>query len=316
MNEWNIELKDICQSLINEHKILGFRDMVITAPSPINGSIRSSIAFCNKRETEEARKIINDSVATVIICPNSCDFSESDFPEKVIILVENPRMSYIKILKGFFEEKIKYGISSEATVDKEAIIDPEVSIGPNTNIGKVIIGKGTIIHGNVTINDNTRIGENVIIHSGVVIGSTGFGYERSDTGELLGFPHVGGIVIDDDVEIGANTCIDRGTLGDTIIGKGTKIDNLCHIAHNVIIGRHCVIIALTLVGGSTHIDDYTWVAPCVCIRDGLNIGKNSTLGMGTVVTKNIANHSVVMGIPGKKIRDNPIPNYLDDESEA
>ena len=108
MNEWNIELKDICQSLIAEHKILGYRDMMITEPAPINESKGSSIVFCNKTETEEARKIIDNSDAPVVICSDSCNFSESDFPEKVLILIENPRMSYIRILKEFFEEKMLF----------------------------------------------------------------------------------------------------------------------------------------------------------------------------------------------------------------
>ena len=115
--------------------------------------------------------------------------------------------------------------------------------------------------------------------------------------EFEKFPHIGGVVIEDDVEIGANACIDKGTLGDTIIRKGSKLDNFVHIAHNVTIGQHTAVIAHAMIGGSTVIGNYSWIAPSVVIRDGLNIGNNVLVGLGAVVTKNIPDNETWAGIP-------------------
>ncbi len=309
--EKKFTVTELCASLDESYEVTGPKDTLVTNLMPIDKSTESSITFCSNTDKDDAKKMISSSKAYVVICSYSCGFGNSDFQNKTIISVENPRKTFIKLMKNLFIEEVQYEISSNAIIEKGAEIHPEVFIGPNTYIGgQVKIGPRTIIHANVSIYDGTKIGTNVVIHSGTVIGASGFGYEREDNGEFLAFPHMGGVLIEDDVEIGANTCIDRGTLGDTTIGKGTKIDNLCHIAHNVEIGKHSAIIALTLIGGSTKIGDYSWVAPCACVRDGLRIGKNTILGMGTVVTKDVEDNAIVLGIPGKKVKDNPIPTYL------
>lgn len=132
-----------------------------------------------------------------------------------------------------------------------------------------------------------------------MIGADGFGYQRNESGELEKFPHLGGVVIEDNVEIGSNTCIDRGTLGDTIIREGSKIDNLVHIAHNVIVGRHAIVIAHSMVGGSVRIGDYAWVSPSACLRDVISIGDRSTVGLGAVVVKDVPDGGTVMGTPAR-----------------
>jgi UDP-3-O-[3-hydroxymyristoyl] glucosamine N-acyltransferase len=141
----------------------------------------------------------------------------------------------------------------------------------------------------------------VIIHAGTVIGADGFGYERNDGGELEKFPHLGHVVLEDNVEVGSNTCIDRGTLGDTIIREGAKIDNLVHIAHNVVVGRHAVVIAHAMIGGSTRIGDYAWVAPCACVRDVVSIGDRAMIGLGAVVVRDVPDGATVMGIPARPV---------------
>jgi UDP-3-O-[3-hydroxymyristoyl] glucosamine N-acyltransferase len=143
-----------------------------------------------------------------------------------------------------------------------------------------------------------RIGKKVVIHAGTVIGVDGFGYARNENDELEFFPHLGGVLIDDCVEIHSNVNIDRGTLGDTILGQGTKVDKFCHIGHNVVIGKHCVIAARSMLGGSAQIGDYSWIAPCACIRDGgIKIGSHAFVGMASVVTKDVPGGTTVMGVP-------------------
>lgn len=147
------------------------------------------------------------------------------------------------------------------------------------------------------------IGENVFIHPTAVVGSDGFGYERNEIGELEKFPHIGGVVIGDNVDIGANTCIDRGTIDDTIIGDGTKIDNLVHIGHNVKIGKHCLIIANAMIGGSTIIGDHVHIAPGVQIMNKVKIGDNVVVGLGAIVVKDIPSNTTFIGNPAREIEE-------------
>ena len=178
------------------------------------------------------------ALAKVIICDHTMVCSAEILNEKFLIRVDNPKLAFIRVATALFTEKPLAGIHPSATVDKNAVIGENVYIGPNTIVGEAKIGNNTVISGNVYIGNKITIGNNVFINAGVVIGSEGFGYSRNNEGALEKFPHFGGVIIEDDVEIGANTCIDRGTLGNTIIKKGAKIDNLVHIAHNVIVGRN------------------------------------------------------------------------------
>ena len=148
-----------------------------------------------------------------------------------------------------------------------------------------------IIKGN-----NVKIGENV------VIGGEGFGYEFDGT-KLIKFPHYGGVIIESDVDIGNNTCIDRGSLGNTIIRKGTKIDNLVHIAHNVDIGENCLIVANVGIGGSVKIGDNCYIGFGSTIKNGVKIGNNVIVGMGAVVLADIPDNEIWVGNPAKKLRD-------------
>ncbi|KKN36486.1 hypothetical protein LCGC14_0773090 [marine sediment metagenome] len=159
-------------------------------------------------------------------------------------------------------------------------------------------------HEDIPEDERVILGKNVIVHTGTVIGEDGLGFVRDEKKNWVKFPHFGRVIIGDNVEIGANCVIDRGTLGDTVIGEGTKLENLIHVAHNAKIGKHCAIVAVTYIGGSSQIGDYTWVGPQVCIRDQIKIGKNCLIGMGAVVTKNIPDNWVVMGTPAKFVRYN------------
>jgi len=135
-------------------------------------------------------------------------------------------------------------------------------------------------------------------------GGQGFGFARTEEGKLLRFPHIGGIIIGEGVEIGSNVCIDRGALGDTVIGVGTKIDNHVHIAHNVIVGKHCHIVAHTTIGGSTEIGDYCWIGMGAQIRNKVKIGTNVTIGMGAIVVSDVKDNAIVAGNPAKVIGKN------------
>ncbi|MBA3045807.1 MAG: UDP-3-O-(3-hydroxymyristoyl)glucosamine N-acyltransferase [Euryarchaeota archaeon] len=310
MIEKNIRINDICELVGGNTEKAWLNASFSMHPAPVNKANGNSISFCTKNTLEEAMPILENTEAKVIICSNKLVVKEGQFGEKIIIQVSNPRLAFITVMQRYFEEKMEWGIAPSAVIDVDAKIHPNSYIGPHVYIGKSEIGEGSIIHANVSIYSKVMIGKRVTVNSGTVIGADGFGYERNEDGDLIKFPNVAGVVIEDDVDIGSNTCIDRGTLDSTFIGRGTKIDNLCHIAHNVIIGKNCSVIAQSMIGGSVVIEDYSWVAPSACIRDGITIGKNSVVGLGAVVTKSVGENQIVMGVPAKPIRENTIPSYL------
>ncbi|WP_082077930.1 UDP-3-O-(3-hydroxymyristoyl)glucosamine N-acyltransferase [Thermus filiformis] len=296
-----IELEKIIEVLGGDVlRVIGPIKRTVTHPAPIREARdESAVTFCRKAGFE-ALDLIRSTKAGVILCPEDVAFDESEFSGKTIIKVRNPRLSFMRLVEAFFSQPKPRGIHPTAVIESDAEIHPEVYIGPFTYVGtKCIIGEGTVIYGHVHIYSNTRIGRNVTIHAGTVIGADGFGYERDENGELEKFPHIGGVLIEDNVEIGANTTIDRGTLGDTIIREGAKIDNLVHIAHNVVVGRNAAVIAHAMVGGSTHIGDYAWIAPSACLRNGVSIGDRAMIGLGALVVSDVPEGTTVMGVPAR-----------------
>jgi UDP-3-O-[3-hydroxymyristoyl] glucosamine N-acyltransferase len=187
-----------------------------------------------------------------------------------------------------------------------------VLIGPNAVLGDgAVIGNDCILLANVTIYSDTTLGDRVVVQSGAVLGSTGFGYARnSTTGEYLAFPQQGTLVIEDDVEIGANTTIDRGALGETRIGAGTKIDNLVHIAHNCVLGRNVIIAAQTGISGSSIIEDGAILGGQVGLGEHAHVGPGVILGGGA----GVLSHKKVRG-PGEVFWGRParpLRQYLRD----
>ena len=241
--------------------------------------------------------LLNKSSGNLVICSINLDYNEVNNEKINLLLVSNPKLVYINILNTLFVSRIQYNIHPTAIIHPEAKIHNNVLIGPFVVIEKATISEGSEIESSCHIHCNTFIGKNVRIKSNSIIGGDGFGYVKNEDDNNIKFPHLGGVEIADFVEIGSNTCIDRGTLGNTIIGRHTKIDNLVHIAHNVKIGQNCLIIANSLIGGSTTLGDNVWIAPTVTIRDGLTIGSNVTVGMNSLVTKNIPDGETWLGNP-------------------
>jgi len=183
---------------------------------------------------------------------------------------------------------------------RNVIIGAGAKVHPRAFVSSdVEIGEDTIIHANVTIYRNVKIGRRCIVHSGAVLGTEGYGYEQDEDGSYFRIAHLGGVVLGDDVEIGANACVDRGTLGNTVIADGAKVDNLVHVAHNVRIGKNAMVIANAMLGGSSVVGEGAWIAPSATIREGRRIGDRAVVGLGSVVVRDVEPGVTVMGVPAK-----------------
>lgn len=246
--------------------------------------------------------LAENSKAQAIVVTSDVTYSESlKQQRKVLVVVANPKMAIAKVGNNFFVDKPKPQIHPTAILHPEVILGENVVIGPYCVIGKCKIGNNSVLDANVVLYDNTTIGNNVYIHSGAIIGTDGLGCEREADGTLVKFPHLGGVNIDDNVDIGASCQIAKGALSNTIIGKGTKINVGCYIAHNVIIGKNVWISAQAKIAGSVKVGDNTTIFVGAMIREQLIIENNSLIGMGSVVVKNVPQGEVWIGNPAKKL---------------
>ena len=294
-----VSVKELVNSIGATCKIMGMSDRYVSSVSRIDEAGSECVTFCNKNGAE-GLQMVRNSNAGVVICYDDLQFTDDDSRNKALILVPDPRLAFIRITQAHFAEVAKSGISPSAVIDEEAKIHPSAYIGPNSYIGNCEIGEDTAIHGNVYIYSGAKIGKNVIIQAGAVIGAEGQGFHRNEMGEFEKFPQIGGVVIEDNVEIGSNASIMRGAMGNTIIGRGTKIGHLCSVGHGVVIGKHCLIITQSMIAGSTRIGDYSQISFGACVRNDIRIGKKVIVGMGAVVTKNVGDGKIVFGVPAKE----------------
>jgi UDP-3-O-[3-hydroxymyristoyl] glucosamine N-acyltransferase len=243
-------------------------------------------------------------------------------PGQTAVAVAQPKLALIRAAAVLIPPgQAPVGIHPTAVIAPEASLGVDVSIGPHaaiargagvggrTQIGAGVtvgdsaeIGEDCILYPGVTIYPQARIGNRVILHAGVVIGGDGFGYVFAE-GRHNKFPQLGGVVVEDDVEIGSNTTVDRGSLGTTVIGEGTKIDNLVQIAHNVTIGKHCVIAAQTGISGSVRVGDYAVIGGQVGIGDHVEIEEGARIASkaGILPGKIVRRGATVWGIPARPL---------------
>jgi len=289
-------------------EVVGDASVKITGFSPADRSRPGDLTFA---ENDSYLQRAENSAATAVIVENADRASV-----KVLIRVPNTRVAFAKVLPLFFPEKCPSpGIHSSAVVSESAQIHPTAHIGPACVIGEnVRIGPGCILQAldfvgdgcllgedvklfpNVTLYSTTEVGNRVRIHAGTVVGSDGFGYVE-DAGAHLKVPQIGNVIIRDDVELGANVTVDRGALGPTVIGAGTKVDNLVQIAHNVGIGENCLIVAQTGVAGSTKVGDDVVLGGQSGVSGHLRIGNGVSVGAQSGVMKNLRDGERVWGCP-------------------
>ena len=298
-------LDQILQHLTDESVDVKTGSETIAVDNALNLSNagKESLAWAKPGQTDIGEKL-SLSKAGVVIC-DAATYTEAMAKgiDKTFLVVKEPKRIFSKLVNRLFVKLPSPGIHPTAVIEKAAKIGDNCHIGPFSYIGAATVGDNTIIHGHCHIYDKVSIGKNCIIHAGVVIGSDGFGYSKDEVGNVEKFPHIGGVVIGNNVEIGSNTCVDKGALGDTIIHDGVKIDNLVHVAHNVVLHANAFIIANAMLGGSTVVGEGAWIAPSASLLQQLDIGKNATVGVGAVVTKNIPADEVWTGSPARPLKE-------------
>ncbi len=305
----SLNLKQIAELVDGE--LIGDPGIAITGVAGIKDAKEGEITFLSNAKYVP---YLEETRASAVITSR-----ETVSKSKPLIRTANPSLAFTQVLSILkpFKAKKTAGFHPTALIDPGVIFGKDVSVGPFVVIEKgVSIGDRTVIEAHsfvgagsslgcdthlfplVTLREETQIGDRVIVHSGTVIGSDGFGYDTVD-GSHVKIPHAGSVLIEDDVEIGANVCVDRGRFQKTTIKKGAKIDNLVQIAHNVIIGEHSLIISQAGISGSSELGKHVIVAGQAGLVGHITLGDETVVGAGAGVTKSWPAKSVILGSPAK-----------------
>ncbi len=292
------------------HVLTGFAALDVAGPNDIS-------FFGNARY---AGQLASTKAGAVMLADETAEAPD----DTALLLVENPVIAFDVIVRRYGVAKPEFvaGVHASAVIGDAVTLDTgKVSVGANAVIGdgaaigdgsrigagvvvgeKVIIGEDCEIAPNVSLREGTVIGDRVIIHSGAVIGADGYGFEFVD-GRHSKIEQLGIVRIDSDVEIGANTTIDRARFGETVVGEGTKIDNQVQIGHNVVIGKHCLIVAQVGIAGSTVLGDYVTLAARAGIGGHLKLGSKSTVGGKSGLITNLPEGETYFGYPAKPMKE-------------
>ena len=290
-------------------RVSGDPSTCISGVAPLGVAGARDICFLANPKAQDR---LDGCQAAAIIVPPSLD----GVVDKPLLLVDNPYLAFAKILNFLkVPERAVEGVSVRADVHPDAVIGPETTISPGCVVGAgVVVGRGSwlspnvvvypdvtigedcVIHANVVIREGCRLGDRVIIQPGAVIGADGFGYVP-DGEHYYKIPQVGTVVLEDDVEVGACTCIDRGTLGDTRVARGTKIDNLVQVAHNTQVGEDCILISQMGLAGSVKVGRHCTISGQVAVSDHVTIGDHVTIAGKSGVTNDVDSHQVMAGFP-------------------
>ena len=295
--------------------LTGDPDTIITGVNALELAGPGELSFA---EDEKHFARIQRSRASAVIVPSSLPALAGP----ALLRIEHPRLTFVKVIYLFQRPAV-----SAPGVHRNAVVSPAAQIGEGVTIAEcavirprariergtviesgvhigegVVIGEECLIGPNVVIRDGCVIGRRVIIHGGTVIGADGFGYVWTE-GRHLKIPQLGNVIIEDDVELGANVCVDRATFGSTIIKRGTKIDNLVQIAHNDVIGEHVTMSGQVGLSGSVTVGNYAALGGKAGVVDHVTIGEAAQVGAASVVTKSVPPREVVWGFPARPIKE-------------
>lgn len=301
------KLKDLAKLVKGE--VSGNAEISISGVSPIETAVEGDLTFVLEAGNLKAAEA---SKATALVAPRRTR------PTKPAILVGNPRLALAQVLSLFMKKRtVRKGVHKTAVIREGVKLGKDVSVGPFVTIEEGVrvgarttihpgafigegseVGEDCVIRPNVVIYEGVKIGNRVVLNAGVVVGVDGFGFAQED-GRHAKIPQVGGVVIEDDVEIYANSTIARATMNNTVIGRGTKIDCLCQIAHNVTVGEDCAITAMVGLAGSSSVGNRVFVGGKASLSNKVSVGDNSLIMGKAGVTKNFPANSVISGFPAR-----------------
>jgi UDP-3-O-[3-hydroxymyristoyl] glucosamine N-acyltransferase len=301
-----IPIKELAECV--QAALLGSSDILISGLSHLEGATGEDLSFVLKPKFHDAAKR-SEAAAFLTAQP----IRDDPRPQ---LICPNPMLAIVTLAQKYFSPPLPpRGLHPTAVTGQDVRIGPDVSIGPLVTIGdRAQIGSGATIYAGVHIGEDTVIGDDcilyphvsllthcilgnrVILHSGAVIGSDGFGYAQHE-GRHHKIPQLGNVIIEDDVELGANVTVDRATFGSTIIKQGTKIDNQVQIAHNVVVGEHCIIVAQVGIAGSTRLGHHVMIGGQAGLVDHLTIGNQVKIASGAGVTNHVESNHTVGGRP-------------------
>ncbi len=271
-----------------DYRFFGSEECTIEKMSNIQNLENGSICWIRNEKyfTDEVRQDIASHKNVLVVAP-------FQIPDANVIVVAQPKNVFFPIANHFFDKPFAHSISARATVLSDKIGN-HVHVGPGCFVGEdVSIGDNTILHPNVVIDCPCKIGSNCEFFPGVIIGADGYGYFTDKEHVPHREKHYKGVVIGDNVDIGANSCIDRGLLSDTVIEDHVKIDNCVHIAHNVVVGSSTMIVAGVVVCGSVKIGRNCYIAPGAILKNQITVGENTLIGMGVIADKPVGDNMVL-----------------------
>lgn len=295
--------------------ISGDPDLAISGINSLENAREGEISFLsNQKYLNQVRQ----TKASAIICS-----PQMRVEGKPLLLMKNPYLGFARLMQHFHPRRrpdvgidpaavightakvgIDVNISEGAYIGEHAVIGDRVDIYPGCYIGhNTVIGDDTVINANVSIYHDCQVGKRVIIHSGTVVGSDGFGFATDEEGKHHKIPQAGNVVIEDDVEIGANCSIDRAVLGSTVIGEGSKLDNLIQIAHNVQIGKRTFIVSQVGISGSSKVGDQSILAGQAGIVGHVEIGSHCIIAAQAGVSNNVPDNEVYLGAPARPMME-------------
>jgi UDP-3-O-[3-hydroxymyristoyl] glucosamine N-acyltransferase len=307
-----MRLKELADIL--DAELAGNGDAEISGAAGVREAGEGQITFITGKDH---LKDLEQCRAAAVIVPS--DIAGLRLP---LLRVKNPRLAFARVLGLFYVEPYRpTGVSDKAVIGRTATIGADCSIHPGVVIADgarigdrvtvypgVYIGEGstvdddTVVHANVSIGRTIFVGKRVIIHAGTVLGSDGFGFV-TEGGKHHKIPQVGGVIIEDDVELGANCTVDRATLGNTVIKKGTKLDNQVHVAHNVTIGEHCLLAGQVGIAGSSTLGSYVVLGGQAGVADHIAVGDKVMAGGGSAITRDVEPGQVIAGYNAMPLRD-------------
>lgn len=265
-----------------------------------------SLIFINKINHKNANILFEKKFAAAIIegtwgYKNITSLKKT---KRKFFLVKEPRVIFGRIMGYLYPDEIELpsGIHPSAIIHPEARIHRSVFVGDHCIIGKCTIGENSRIYPFSIIRDGSIIGKNVIIREYCLIGGTGFGFVRNEKRCLERIPHIGNVIIEDDVELFPYVNVDRGTLSATIIKRGTKVDHYCHIGHNSSIGQHCLITAGTVFCGGSSIGSFSWAGVHTVFKEKISVGKNVITGLGSVILNEVGDNKTIAGVPARILK--------------